>query len=143
MRVTLEQNEIEQALRDYLASNGFVADDRQVTIAFTQRRLPTAVFSAEIDINPPGVTVEAEPAPAPATSAGPVKRTPRKTAAVTEVPREAPPITAEPPWEEPDMTPEEILRGPAGTALFSEPTPTAEVTEIPPPDANGKVSLFV
>ena len=93
MIINLKQNEIEQALRAYVAAQGISLSGKELTIAFTAGRRESGI-SAEIsidDVEIPGYTtdvvIEATPKVA-ALSLAP--------AVVTEVPVPAEPVVAEP-----------------------------------------------
>lgn len=147
MRISLDQPEIEQAIREYLAGKGITFADPNYPIEFTQRRLPSTQITAEIDFGSPA---DAAPEPETATRT----RRPRKPVVEQTTPEPLPPGWGDPAetlvlkTDGEPMTQEEtnelvdaVANTAAAQGLFSAPTPTAE-TEVPPPDANGKISLF-
>ena len=128
MRIQIEQDEIERAIRSYLDESGINVEGKDVTMTFSQRRQPTSMLIADVDItlrkvaNPVGSVraVEAsEPAPR-ATS----KRA--KAAAEAEAAEQAAASSEDKAEGEPD----------------SENTEPGQEDSAAEASASGKVSLF-
>lgn len=144
MRIQLGQAEIEGAIRESI-QDLLDTEGRTVTITFTRRGKVKSQMElvADIDI----VEASAEEAKAATPPKGPVTRRARKAA--TEAPVVVPVAQAEAlaaveatdpaPWEETEAA-EPVAATPD---IFGSSTPTApEPAELPPPAADGKISLF-
>lgn len=107
MLITLKQNEIEDALRLYIETNGILVTGKTVNFAFTAGRTP-AGLSVEVDI------VNATLAGSSAVATGKVTQAAPKVAANEPQPEPAP----ETPKVEVAEIPAPVAEAPAGKSLF-------------------------
>ena len=127
MRITLNQQEIEQALRQYISSNGFLVPGKTVTFGFTAGRAPNGM-SVDIDIvndaqlaETPAAVVNKPVAPVVSKDAAkpklvPVGPTPTPAPAPAEAQAEE---AAAPAQQEEEPTNEEPAPAPTGKSLFA------------------------